>query len=211
METEVIKIVMVGDSGVGKSSLLLRYVENSFTDFFIGTSGVDYKTKKVVLEGQEFCLELWDTAGQERFRTITTSYYRGAKGVILVYDVSEPLSFNSARQWLSEIARYASKPVAMIVGNKSDLAGQQRVDPTEVQDFAEEYGGLPFMETSAKNGTNVEKAFDILLRKIVSQLDEMKAAEAEDERRNNRQSTVPVTATSNDKNDEKRKRRMCFI
>ena len=213
MEPELIKIVMVGDSGVGKSSLLLRYVEDSFTEFFIsGTTGVDYKRKKVVIDGKELNVELWDTAGQERFRTITTSYYRGAKGVVLVYDVGDPLSFNNATQWLVEIERYAlQKPVKLLVGNKCDLQSKKQVKNEEGTEFADYYQ-LPFLETSAKDGTNVEKAFDILLKRILLQLDAMNAAEREERGSNDTRVQVDQNnITTQNKSDDKKPKRRCDI
>ncbi|KAF3670420.1 hypothetical protein FXO37_08549 [Capsicum annuum] len=137
------KLLLIGDSGVGKSCLLLRFADDSYLESYISTIGVDF----------------WDTAGQERFRTITSSYYRGAHGIIVVYDVTDQESFNNVKQWLSEIDRYASDNVnKLLVGNKCDLTAQKVVSTETAQAFADEIG-IPFMETSAKNATNVEQAF----------------------------------------------------
>src|SRR3989338_8603890 len=160
------KILMVGDSGVGKSSLLLRFTDDTFSENFISTIGVDFKIRTVNLEGKVIKMQIWDTAGQERFRTITSSYYRGAHGVILVYDVTDQVSFNNARQWLTEIERYAcSQVVKLLVGNKCDLANKRVVDYVTGKEFADNLS-LPFLEASAKEGNNVEKAFLTLVKEI---------------------------------------------
>ncbi|KVH88523.1 Ran GTPase [Cynara cardunculus var. scolymus] len=141
------KLLLIGDSSVGKSCLLLRFADDSYVDSYISTIGVDFKIRTVELDGKTIKLQIWDTAGQERFRTITSSYYRGAHGIIIVYDVTEMESFNNVKQWLSEIDRYANESVCkLLVGNKCDLA------------FADELG-IPFLETSAKDSVNVEQAF----------------------------------------------------
>jgi len=159
------KILMVGDSGVGKSSLLLRFTDDSFTGNFISTIGVDFKVRNTEVDGKTIKMQIWDTAGQERFRTITSSYYRGAHGVILVYDVTDQASFNNSRQWLTEIDRYACGPVAkLLVGNKTDLPN--RVVSTETgKEFASQFN-LRFFEASAKDGSNVEKCFGELVKDI---------------------------------------------
>uniref|UniRef100_A0A8C2WTF8 RAB1A, member RAS oncogene family b n=1 Tax=Cyclopterus lumpus TaxID=8103 RepID=A0A8C2WTF8_CYCLU len=128
------KLLLIGDSGVGKSCLLLRFA--------------------------------WDTAGQERFRTITSSYYRGAHGIIVVYDVTDQESFNNVKQWLQEIDRYASENVnKLLVGNKCDLTTKKVVDYTTAKEFADSLA-IPFLETSAKNATNVEQAFMTMAAEI---------------------------------------------
>jgi len=160
------KILMVGDSGVGKSSLLLRFTDDTFTDNFISTIGVDFKIRTVSLDGKVIKMQIWDTAGQERFRTITSSYYRGAHGVILVYDVTDQVSFNNARQWLTEIERYAcGNVVKLLVGNKSDLASKRVVSTGTGKEFADQFQ-LPFIEASAKDGSNVKQAFMTLVKEV---------------------------------------------
>lgn len=152
------KLLLIGDSGVGKSCLLLRFADDSYLDSYISTIGVDFKIRTVEQDGKTIKLQIWDTAGQERFRTITSSYYRGAHGIIIVYDVSEQESFNNVKQWLSEIDRYASENVnKLLVGNKCDLTNRV-VSYDTGKAFADEMG-IPFMETSAKDATNVEAAF----------------------------------------------------
>jgi Ras-related protein Rab-1A len=153
------KLLLIGDSGVGKSCLLLRFADDSYTESYISTIGVDFKIRTLNLDGKTIKLQIWDTAGQERFRTITSSYYRGAHGIIIVYDVTDVESFNNVKTWLSEIDKYASENVnKLLVGNKSDLIAKKAVDPGMAKEFADSLG-IPFLETSAKNSTNVEEAF----------------------------------------------------
>jgi len=153
------KLLLIGDSGVGKSCLLLRFADDTYTDSYISTIGVDFKIRSVDLDGKKVKLQIWDTAGQERFRTITSSYYRGAHGIIIVYDITDKESFDNVRQWLFEIDRYASETVCkLLVGNKMDLKNKRAVEYEQGKAFADELN-IPFLETSAKNATNVEPPF----------------------------------------------------
>merc|ERR550537_1124682 len=132
------KLVLIGDSGVGKSCLLLRFADDKWTDSYISTIGVDFKIRTIELDGKTIKLQIWDTAGQERFRTITSSYYRGAHGIIVVYDTTDQESFDNVKQWLHEIDRYASEKVnKLLVGNKSDLTTKRQVDAEAAKEFAE--------------------------------------------------------------------------
>jgi Ras-related protein Rab-1A len=163
------KLLLIGDSGVGKSCLLLRFADDSYLESYISTIGVDFKIRTVELDGKTIKLQIWDTAGQERFRTITSSYYRGAHGIIVVYDVTDQESFNNVKQWLNEIDRYANENVnKLLVGNKSDLTAK-KVDTKTAKAFADEIG-IPFLETSAKNATNVEQAFMTMAAEIKNRM-----------------------------------------
>ncbi|KAJ2347377.1 ras GTPase, partial [Coemansia sp. RSA 2618] len=159
-------LLLIGDSGVGKSCLLLRFADDTYTESYISTIGVDFKIRTIELDGKTVKLQIWDTAGQERFRTITSSYYRGAHGIIVVYDVTDTDTFTNVKQWLQEIDRYASEGVnKLLVGNKSDLEDKRAVDFTEAQEFAKSLN-ISFLETSAKDSTNVESAFLTMARQI---------------------------------------------
>eukprot|EP01103_Thecamoeba_quadrilineata_P017784 TRINITY_DN6462_c0_g1_i1.p1 TRINITY_DN6462_c0_g1~~TRINITY_DN6462_c0_g1_i1.p1 ORF type:complete len:200 (-),score=25.09 TRINITY_DN6462_c0_g1_i1:99-698(-) len=159
------KLLLIGDSGVGKSCLLLRFADDTYTESYISTIGVDFKIRTIDLDGKTVKLQIWDTAGQERFRTITSSYYRGAHGIIVVYDVTDQVSFNNIKQWLQEIDRYATENVnKLLVGNKCDLPNKS-VDSKVAKEFAETKS-IPFLETSAKNSINVENAFLTMAREI---------------------------------------------
>lgn len=153
------KLLLIGNSGVGKSCLLLRFSDDTYTNDYISTIGVDFKIKTVELDGKTVKLQIWDTAGQERFRTITSSYYRGSHGIIIVYDVTDQESFNGVKMWLQEIDRYATSTVLkLLVGNKCDLKDKRVVEYDVAKEFAEA-NNMPFLETSALDSTNVEEAF----------------------------------------------------
>jgi len=164
------KILLIGDSGVGKSCLLLRFADDSWTDSHISTIGVDFKIKTLNCDSKVIKLQIWDTAGQERFRTITSSYYRGAQGIILVFDCTDMESFNNVKQWLGEIDRYACENVnKLLVGNKVDLVSGRVVDKNVATEFAESMN-IPYIETSAKNASGVEEAFMMMARAIKDRL-----------------------------------------
>jgi len=153
------KLLIIGDSGVGKSCLLLRFSDDIFTDSFISTIGVDFKIRTIEIGGSKIKLQIWDTAGQERFRTITSSYYRGAHGIIVVYDVTEQKSFNNITKWLKEIDTFAGPAVQkLLVGNKCDLEPDRAVTTEQGKELATKLN-IPFVETSAKDSINVEQAF----------------------------------------------------
>lgn len=160
------KLLLIGDSGVGKSCLLLRFADDTYTESYISTIGVDFKIRTIEMDGKTIKLQIWDTAGQERFRTITSSYYRGAHGIIIVYDVTDQESFDNVKQWLQEIDRHACDEVSkFLVGNKSDLTTKRVVTYEMAKEFADSVE-MEFLETSAKNSTNVEKAFMVMASQI---------------------------------------------
>ena len=164
----LVKILLVGDSGVGKSSLLARFISDSF-DEQSPTVGVDFKLKHVDVDGTRLKLTVWDTAGQERFRTLTSSYYRGAHGVVFVYDVTSRESFENAREtWRKEVEMYGTiaNSVKIVIGNKIDKEDERTVAREEGVAFAKEYGCL-FLECSAKTKVRVAEAFDELVKGIL--------------------------------------------
>ncbi|KAM0064211.1 putative small GTP-binding protein [Helianthus debilis subsp. tardiflorus] len=157
--------------GLGKSCLLLRFSDGSFTTSFITTIGIDFKIRTIELDGKRIKLQIWDTAGQERFQTITTAYYRGAMGILLVYDVTDESSFNNIRNWIRNIEQHASDNVnKILVGNKADMDESKRAVPTaKGQALADEYG-IKFFETSAKTNLNVEQVFFSIAKDIKQRL-----------------------------------------
>ncbi|XP_050883960.1 ras-related protein RABE1c isoform X2 [Lathyrus oleraceus] len=148
----LLKVLLIGDSGVGKSSLLVRFSEGSFSTSYLPTMGIDFRNRNIEMHGKRIKLQIWDTAGQERFRTITRAYYRGAMGILLVYDVTNESSFNNIRSWMLSIEQHASDNVnKILVGNKADMGDNKR---------------------SAKTSRNVEKAFFSITRDIKQRLDD---------------------------------------
>ena len=166
-----IKLLMIGDSGVGKTCLLLRYANDSFSPTFITTIGIDFKIKNIEIGGKRIKLQIWDTAGQERFRTITTSYFRGAQGIVLVYDVTDRRSFESIRNWISQIQQHADVNVnKILVGNKCDMLDEKVVSTEEGEKLAKEFN-MSFFETSAKNDVNVEQSFQSIAMSVKKRLE----------------------------------------
>jgi len=163
------KILLLGSQGVGKSSLLCRFADNEFLENYRTTVGVDFKIRTVEIEDKTIKLQLWDTAGQERFKTVTNTYFRGAHGVILVYDITESKSFSDLNNWLKEVKDHAPpNAVLMVVGNKCDL-DSRAVSTKQGKEFAQSKEAL-FLETSAKEDTNVTKAFLSLAETIKSRI-----------------------------------------
>ncbi|XP_038905902.1 ras-related protein RABA4c [Benincasa hispida] len=162
----VFKVVLIGDSAVGKSQLLSRFARNEFSLDSKATIGVEFQTKTLVIDQKAIKAQIWDTAGQERYRAVTSAYYRGAVGAMLVYDMTKRQSFDHIARWLEELRGHADKNIViMLIGNKSDL-GSLRVVPTEdAKEFAQ-MENLFFMETSALEATNVETAFNTILTEI---------------------------------------------
>jgi Ras-related protein Rab-8A len=166
----LIKLLLIGDSGVGKSCLLLRFCDDAWTPSFITTIGIDFKIRTIELDGKRIKLQIWDTAGQERFRTITTAYYRGAMGILLVFDVTDEKSFQNIRTWYSNVEQHASEGVSKIlVGNKSDWDEKRVVTTEQGQALADELG-IRYVETSAKTNSQVEDAFFTLSRDVKAHL-----------------------------------------
>lgn len=169
---QMMKVILVGDSGTGKSCLLHRFVEDSFSEEQTQTIGVEFGAKSVQVLGQSIKLQIWDTAGQERYRSVTRSYYRGAVGCLLVYDVTCRASYEHVAEWLSDVRQLAGKEVViMLVGNKSDLASQQgerrAVASNEAAIFAQQNGLLHY-ETSAASGELVNDAFMKVVKEAYS-------------------------------------------
>ena len=156
------KLIIIGDSGIGKSCLLNRFADDAYTDSYISTIGVDFKIRTLEIDGRVVKLQIWDTAGQERFRTITSSYYRGAHGIMLVYDITNPESFTNLNQWLNEVEAYAKDDIRKIlIGTKSDLADKRKVAFADALEYAKSHG-MEYVETSAKTALNIELAFTSL-------------------------------------------------
>lgn len=204
------KLLLIGNSSVGKSSLLFRFVENVWDDNFVPTIGVDFvrkiynlkqikkiqKLKTLEVNGKKVKLQIWDTAGQERFKNITASYYRGGNGVLVVYDITDRESFENLNSWLIEIEKNANKNVyKLLIGNKSDLEEKRKVTYQEGKDFATS-NGMQFMETSAKTASKVQEAFELLTQEIIKQnLSKEKGLEKKDKAVHLSSGTADISTT----------------
>ena len=162
------KVLLLGDSDVGKSSLILRYTEETFNSKLVNSIGVDFKMKKKEIDGKVIKVQIWDTAGHERFRSITYSYYRGANAIIIVFDLSDKKSFISITERLKQIEKHAKESVfKFLVGNKSDLVEERKVTYEEAKQYADEHE-LPYIETSAKEGININELFDSSIKSFLT-------------------------------------------
>ena len=162
------KILLLGDSSVGKTCFLMRYTDNTFQEIHMSTIGLDYKLKNVQLDdGKMVKIQIWDTAGQDRFRSITKNYYKGAHGIILIYDITNKKSFENVRTWINQIKEEVSEKVSIIlVGNKIDDEEHRVVATEDGEKIAKELG-LMFFECSAKSGVNIDSTFNELVKKTV--------------------------------------------
>jgi Ras-related protein Rab-1A len=161
------KIVLIGDTNVGKSSILLRYTDNIYNNRYISTIGVDFKIKTISLGNKIIKLQIWDTAGQEKFKTITTSYYRGAHGFIVVYDITNFNSFISVKSWIQEIKFYSTdnKAKIIILGNKNELEDKREVNISDTNQLSNELN-IPIFEVSAKNNIDITRAINSLVSEL---------------------------------------------
>ncbi|XP_010519373.1 PREDICTED: ras-related protein RABA4a [Tarenaya hassleriana] len=181
----VFKVVLIGDSAVGKSQILARYARDEFSLDSKATIGVEFQTRTLVIDHKSVKAQIWDTAGQERYRAVTSAYYRGAVGAMLVYDITRRQTFDHIPRWLEELRAHADKNIVIIlIGNKSDLEDQRAVSTEDAKEFAEKEG-LFFLETSALNATNVESAFLTVLTEIFNIVNKKSLAAAEDEGNSN--------------------------
>ncbi|KAE8289170.1 Ras-related protein Rab-11A Precursor [Larimichthys crocea] len=187
------KVVLIGDSGVGKSNLLSRFTRNEFNLESKSTIGVEFATRSIQVEGKTVKAQIWDTAGQERYRAITSAYYRGAVGALLVYDIAKHLTYENAERWLKELQDHAdSNIVIMLVGNKSDLRHLRAVPTDEAKAMAEKHG-LSFLETSALDSSNVELAFQTILTAIYNIVSQRQMSGRSDSDFSPASNVVPIT------------------
>jgi Ras-related protein Rab-1A len=165
---DLFKLVIIGDSGVGKSCILLRFADDTFTENYYSTIGVDFRFKCVDIGERKCKLQIWDTAGQERFKTVTSAYYRGADGIIIVFDQTDRESFNNVQNWIDDISKYSTEePSKIIIANKEDISDERK--SVKMEDIAEleKKTGLEVIKTSAKTGENIDYAFKKLTQKLL--------------------------------------------
>ncbi|MBN3295000.1 RB11A protein, partial [Amia calva] len=186
-------LVLIGESGVGKSNLLSRFTKNEFNHDSRTTIGVEFSTRTVQINGLTIKAQIWDTAGLERYRAITSAYYRGAVGALLVYDISKHLTYECVERWLKELYDHADAHiVVMLVGNKTDLVSLRAVPTEEAKDFAEKHG-LSFLETSALDSSNVELAFQTILTEIYRIVSQRQMSGRSDSDFSPNSNVVPIT------------------
>ena len=168
----MVKVVLVGDSGVGKTNIMSKYLKNQFREDSKATVGVEFGSKQFSVEGHQIKAQIWDTAGQERYKAITSAYYKGAKGAFIVYDITRKNTFETVNKWVSDITAAADKKITLIlIGNKNDLEDQRQVTKEMGEEKAKELG-LAFMETSACSGENLDKAFQMMINEIYKKYQE---------------------------------------
>ena len=161
------KLILIGDSYVGKSNILLKYLKNQFNENSKTTIGVEFGTKNIIINNKRIKIQIWDTAGQERYRSITSAYYKGAKGALIVYDITRKNTFDNIDKWITDLKLNGDKNLCIIIlGNKSDLIDKREINKNDGIKKAEMYK-TAFLETSALNGDNISKAFDELIEQIV--------------------------------------------
>ena len=157
------KIILVGDTSVGKTNIINKYIKNEFKEDFYATIGVEFSHKQFMVDNHKIKAQIWDTAGQERYKAITSAYYKGAKGAFIVYDITRKQSFDSVEKWVADITSVADKKISIIlIGNKSDLEDQRQVTKEQGQEKANKLQ-VAFLETSAFSGDNLEKAFGMMI------------------------------------------------
>ncbi|KAK9110994.1 hypothetical protein Scep_018513 [Stephania cephalantha] len=204
----VFKTVLIGDSAVGKSQILSRFARNEFSIDSKATIGVEFQARTLEIDHKSVKAQIWDTAGQERYRAVTSAYYRGAVGALLVYDITKRQSFDHVPRWLDELRGHADKNIVIIlIGNKSDLENDRAVPAEDAKEFAEKEG-LYFMETSALEATNVETAFLTVLTAIFNIVNRKNLVAYEDNRGNaahltGRQIDISGSAQENPTNKNK--------
>lgn len=164
------KIVIIGESGVGKSAIINQYTKNFFSDTYVSTIGVDFQFKEVEHEGKKIKLQIWDTAGQERFRTITNSYYRHSNGILLVYDVTNMETFANVEKWINEIYKFVPQDIPiLLIGNKIDLESIRVISTNEGLLLSKKYN-CEFVEVSAKEYSSIDKAMKIMIPKLFNRV-----------------------------------------
>ena len=167
----IFKIVLVGDTCVGKSCILVRFSDDIFVDNYVTTIGVDFRFKTMIVKNKVAKIQIWDTAGQERYRSITTAYYRGAAAILICCDMTNKESFNNLSNWIEEVSKYIDQGVdKMVLMNKCDLSSERKVDSNDVSKFEKEKG-IKVMEVSAKTGQGIDKAFEYIIEKLINKND----------------------------------------
>ena len=203
----IFKLVLIGDSGVGKTNILSRYISNEFSLASRATVGVEFGSKIVKINDKKIKIQIWDTAGQERYKSITNAYYKGAKGAFVVYDITREATFKNTDTWIGEIKTNGSEDVLIVlIGNKSDLEDQREVSLEEATKKAEQ-NKILFCETSALQATNIDHAFHIMIEQVAKKL--MSDKENKEKDKKGEDSKGITLDTSNDSTEEKKEKKCC--
>jgi small GTP-binding protein len=206
----IFKIVLIGDTSVGKTNILSKYLSNEFDPDSKATVGVEFGTRDFQIENNKVKVQIWDTAGQERYRSITNAYYKGAKGSLLVYDITNPKTFENLDKWLSDLKANAEEKISVVlIGNKSDLEEERQISIEQGKEKAA-FFKLAFMETSALNGNNIEKAFNELITDVYKNHHEMFEKQAKVEISDKAIDLENVKKEDKNDNKDHKKRFCCF-
>ncbi len=171
----IFKIVLIGDTCVGKSCILVRFSDDVFVENYVTIIGVDFRFKTMIVKNKIAKIQIWDTAGQERYRSITTAYYRGAAAIIICCDSTNKESFDNINNWIDEIAKYTDKEVdKLVLMNKCDLTEERQIDKNDISKFEKE-NGIKIMEVSAKTGDGIDKAFEYIIEKLIDKNENKKS------------------------------------
>ena len=198
----MVKVVLVGDSGVGKTNIMSKYLKNEFHEDSKATVGVEFGAKQFTVEGHVIKAQIWDTAGQERYKAITSAYYKGAKGAFIVYDITRKNTFDSVSRWVSDLTATADKKISIIlIGNKSDLEDQRQVTKEMGEEKANQLQ-VAFLETSAMSGENLEKGFQMMINEIYKKNHEDISGE---ETENSMEPGKDISLTKNNSTPQKKK------
>ena len=206
----IFKIVLIGDTSVGKTNILSKYLTDEFDAKSKATVGVEFGVKNFKIENNIVKVQIWDTAGEERYRSITNAYYKGAKGSLLVYDITNKKSFENVEKWISDLKANADEDISMILlGNKTDLEDKRVVSTEEGKNKAEFYN-LTFMETSALNGNNIQEAFNELIMDVYKKNHELLENQAKVEIIRDKKTIELDKGEDNDTNEVKEKKWCCL-
>ena len=198
-----LKLLLIGDSQVGKTSLLLNYTDHIFPEEHVATIGVEYKDKNIIKDNYNIKLQIWDTAGQERFHSITKNIYRNAHGVLFIYDITDKESFNNIKNWIKDLQNVGNDIKGVILGNKIDLELQRVIYKNDLEEMANKYK-MPFIETSAKQNLFVNNAFDLIINEILKNKTEEQIVEMF-----SRKTRSDLSVTTKKTNDKNKKNNCC--
>ena len=207
----IFKVVLIGDSGVGKTNILSRYVRDDFSIDTKATVGVEFGSKIIRINNTNIKIQIWDTAGQERYKSITNAYYKGAKGAFVVYDISRKETFNSVEKWVDELKNNGDEGVCiLLIGNKCDLEEQRQISTEEALKKAELYK-IAFCETSAMQAVNIEKAFNIMVEEILKKVGKKEGENKTVEKIGDSKGITLSANNTSDKEEKKKKKKCCKV